>query len=154
MEIIILSISVFLLIVTNLLQISAISNLRNKLKNSNDKLRDKDSELNTKTKILKISPGDKGIIYNYELQMGKEKPQEFKVTYEVEILEISKDKLKVKAIDYTSFDSIANDPTNKPGIIKFLENKWVDKKDVEIVIDDARRRNEKIEEVLSNEKSI
>ncbi len=59
------------------------------------------------------------------------------------------DKVKVKAIDYTSTDRFAKDPKNKSAIINFLQNKWVNKKDIELIIDDSMRRDRKLQQILS-----
>lgn len=55
--------------------------------------------------LVSIDPGDKAIIPDYGLQQTDTK-ENFKVTYEVEIVEVSIDRVKVKAIDYTSTDKI------------------------------------------------
>ena len=59
------------------------------------------------------------------------------------------DKVKVKAIDYTSTDRFAKDPKNKSAIINFLQDKWVKKKDIELIIDDSMRRDRKLQQILS-----
>jgi hypothetical protein len=71
------------------------------------------------------------------------------VTYEVEIIEVSENKIKVSAYDFTSTDSFARDPTNKQNIIGFFQNQWVPKKDVELLIDKTDIRDSKIEQILS-----
>jgi hypothetical protein len=103
-------------------------------------------------KLVEIEPGDSAIIPNYGLQYtddstGKEVVTSFKVTYEVEIIEVAKDKVKVTAKDFTSTDSIARDPKKKQGIIDFLQDKWVDKSSIELVMDAQKRRNIKLNEL-------
>lgn len=103
-------------------------------------------------KLVQIEPGDNAIIPNYGLQYtddstGEEVITSFKVTYEVEIIEVAKDKVKVKANDFTSTDSIARDPQKKQGIINFLQDKWVDKSSIELVMDAQKRRNIKLNEL-------
>lgn len=103
-------------------------------------------------KLVQIEPGDNGIIPNYGLQYtddstGEDVITSFKVTYEVEIIEVAKDKVKVKATGFASMDSIARDPKKKQGIIDFLQDKWVDKSSIELVMDAQKRRNIKLNEL-------
>lgn len=98
--------------------------------------------------LVSIDPGDRAILPDYGLQQVDTK-EDFHVTYEVEVLEVSIDKVKVKAIDYTSTDRFAKDPKNKSAIINFLQNKWVNKKDIELIIDDSMRRDRKLQQILN-----
>ena len=98
--------------------------------------------------LVSIDPGDRAILPDYGLQQVDTK-EDFHVTYEVEVLEVSMDKVKVKAIDYTSTDRFAKDPKNKSAIINFLQNKWVNKKDIELIIDDSMRRDRKLQQILN-----
>ena len=103
-------------------------------------------------KLVQIEQGDNAIIPNYGLShtddsSGKDVATSFKVTYEVEIIEVAKDKVKVKATGFTSMDSFARDPQNKQGIINFLQDKWVDKSSIELVMDAQKRRNIKLNEL-------
>jgi len=97
--------------------------------------------------LVSIDPGDRAILPDYGLQQVETK-EDFYVTYEVEILEVSVDKVKVKAIDYTSTDRFAKDPKNKSAIINFLQDKWVKKKDIELIIDDSMRRDRKLQQIF------
>jgi len=98
--------------------------------------------------LISIDPGDRAIIPDYGLQHTDTK-ERFSVTYEVEVLEVSMDKVKVKAIDYTSTDKFAKDPKNKSSIINFLQDKWVNKKDIELIVDDSMRRDRKLQQILN-----
>lgn len=98
--------------------------------------------------LVSIDPGDRAILPDYGLQHTDTK-ESFNVTYEIEILEVSMDRVKVKAIDYTSTDKFAKDPKNKSSIINFLQNKWVSKKDIELIVDDSMRRDRKLKQILS-----
>lgn len=98
--------------------------------------------------LVSIDPGDRAILPDYGLSHTETK-EDFHVTYEVEILEVSVDKVKVKAIDYTSTDKFAKDPKNKSAIINFLQDKWVKKKDIELIIDDSMRRDRKLQQILN-----
>jgi hypothetical protein len=98
--------------------------------------------------LVSIDPGDRAILPDYGLQQVDTK-ENFHVTYEIEILEVSMDKVKVKAIDYTSNDKFAKDPKNKSSIINFLQSKWVSKKEIELIVDDQMRRNRKLQKILN-----
>ena len=101
--------------------------------------------------LVSIEPGDTCIIPDYRLTNTDETRNpiqiNFGVTYEAEILEVSKDKLKVRAVNYTSNDKFPRDPKNRKGIIDFLQDKWVDKSSVELVMDTRKRRNIKLDEL-------
>jgi hypothetical protein len=110
-----------------------------------------DREKDKLDNLISIEPGDTCIIPDYRL-MNTDKNRDpveinFSITYEVEVLEVTKDKLKVRATDYTSTDSFPRDPKNKKGIIDFLQNKWVDRSSVELVMDTRKRRNIKLDEL-------
>lgn len=114
------------------------------LKKSSDKVRKYTDDL------LSIKVGDRAILPNYELVYDKTdsyKTDSFHVNYEVEIIEISTSKVKVKAIDFQSNDTIGRDPKNKSRIIAFMQNKWVDKSDLELVVDDRMRRDRKLRDL-------
>lgn len=101
--------------------------------------------------LISIEPGDTCIIPDYRLTNTDETRNpiqiNFGVTYEAEILEVSKDKIKVRAVNYTSNDKFPRDPKNRKVIIEFLQDKWVDKSSVELVIDTRKRRNIKLDEL-------
>jgi hypothetical protein len=101
-----------------------------------------------KRTTVEVSPGDTGLMPGYNLQHNrKDGPYAFQVDFEVSIIELSEKRLKVSAIDFTSNDAWAKDPTNKPGIIKFFQNQWVNRNEVEIIYDDRKRRNDKLNEL-------
>ena len=97
--------------------------------------------------LVEIEEGDNAIIPNYGLSTKGDKPVSFTVTYEVEILEVAVDSVKVKAIDYKSQDSYAKDPTNRSSIINFLQDTWLKKHEVEMVMDDKKRRSLKLKQL-------
>lgn len=107
-----------------------------------------DKTLKDAEELVSIEPGDKAILPDYGLQYSETK-ESFHVTYEVEVVEVSLDKVKVKAINFTSEDKIAKDPKNKLGIINFLQDKWVDKDSMQLIIDDSMRRDRKLQKILS-----
>lgn len=98
--------------------------------------------------LVSIDPGDRAILPDYGLQHTDTK-ENFNVTYEVEVLEVSMDKVKVKAIDFTSTDKFAKDPKMRSSIINFLQDKWVSKKSIELIVDDSMRRDRKLQKILN-----
>jgi len=107
-----------------------------------------DKTLKDAEELVSIDPGDRAILPDYGLKQV-DTNESFEVTYEVEIVEVAMDKVKVKAIGFTSNDRFAKDPKNKSSIINFLQDKWVKKKDIELIIDDSMRRDRKLQQILS-----
>jgi hypothetical protein len=125
---------------------SSLSGERNKREGSEKELQslrkwieDKKSESK-----IEIEEGDTAILPDYGLSTKEENPISFYVTYEVQVEEISQGKAKVRAIGYTSQDIYANDPANKSTIIAFLQNQWVDKSRLELVMDEKKKRSIKL----------
>ena len=147
--ILILSITLFISIIFLGVIVNKYTDL---LKKFNETVSSVKKEKEKLDKLVQIEPGDNAIIPNYGLQYtddstGEDVITSFKVTYEVEIIEVAKGKVKVKANDFTSTDSIARDPKKKQGIIDFLQDKWVDKSSIELVMDAQKRRNIKLNEL-------
>lgn len=97
--------------------------------------------------LVSIDVGDKAILPNYGLTHTDTK-EDFQVTYEVEIVEVSTKKVKVRAVNFTSTDKFARDPKNKHSIIQFLQDKWVDRKSIELLVDEQMRRDRKLKQIL------
>ena len=143
-SLIILSITLFL----NIIFIHRLYTLNSSLKSENDKLKSEvEKSKQDKQELVSIDPGDRAIIPNYTLIQTDTK-EKFSVTYEVEILEVSIDKVKVKAIDFTSNDKFGKDPKHKSAIIDFMKDKWISKRDIELIVDDSMRRDAKLQEIL------
>ena len=98
--------------------------------------------------LVSIDPGDRALLPEYGLKK-LDTNESFHVTYEIEITEVSIDKVKVNAIDYTSNDKFAKDPNNRSSIINFLQNKWISKKEIELIVDDQMRRDRKLQQILN-----
>ena len=98
--------------------------------------------------LVSIDTGDRALLPEYGLTTI-DTNDNFHVIYEIEITEVSTDKVKVKAIDFTSNDKFAKDPKNKSSIINFLQNKWVSKKEIELIVDDQMRRDRKLQQILN-----
>ena len=150
------SLAIIMLTIMNFIQLGRNNDLRVQLNDANNKVKEKEQEKEKEKKIKEnifvIESGDKGIIPNYGLSYPDEKnpnkPINFHVTYEVTIVEVSIDKVKVRATGYTSTDKIALEPGNKQGIINFLKDKWVNKTSLELIVDDSKRRQDKINKIL------
>ena len=143
-SLIILSIALLL----NIIFVLRLYTINSELKSENDKLKSEvDKSKKDKEELISIDPGDRAIIPNYGM-MQIDTKETFKVTYEVEIVEVSIDKVKVKAIDFTSTDKFGKDPKHKSAIIDFMKDKWIAKKDIELIVDDSMRRDAKLQEIL------
>jgi hypothetical protein len=143
-SLIILSITLFLSIIFT----HRLYTINSELKSENDKLKSEvDKSKKDKEELVSIDPGDRAILPDYGLQHTDTK-ESFHVTYEVEIVEVSMDKVKVKAIDFTSNDKFARDPKHKSAIIDFMKDKWISKRDIELIVDDSMRRDAKLQEIL------
>jgi hypothetical protein len=100
--------------------------------------------------LVEIEAGDNAIVPGYGLSTkgsDDEKSISFTVTYEVEILEVSVDSVKVKAIDYKSHDSYAKDPANKQAILNFMTGSWLKRHEVEILMDERKKRSIKLNQL-------
>jgi hypothetical protein len=100
--------------------------------------------------LVEIEAGDNAIVPGYGLSTKAtdgEKPVSFTVTYEVEIVEVSVDSVKVKAFDYRSHDSYANDPANKQAILNFINGSWLKRHEVEILMDEKKKRSIKLNQL-------
>ena len=69
------------------------------------------------------------------------------VDYEVEVVDISENQIKVRAIDFKGNDSLSRDPKMRQGILSFLQDSWVDKSSAELVLDESHNRQIKLEEL-------
>lgn len=115
--------------------------------NVDNKVKQLENKIRAQEELVSIEPGDKAILPNYGLSV-KSTNESFTVTYEVEIIEVSTKKVKVNALDYQSNDSFPSDPKNKKSIINFLQNTWVDRKDIQLIVDDQIRRERKLNQIL------
>lgn len=140
----VLAVIALLSIVFTIILFTKVLDLNEKLNKANrDLLKIKEDA----QELVEIEAGDNAIVSNYGLMTKEDNPVSFVVTYEVEILEVSVDSVKVKAIDYKSRDSYAKDPANKKAIIGFLQDTWLKKHEVEMVMDDKKRRNLKLKQL-------
>jgi hypothetical protein len=166
----ILSVVCLLLLIGNVMQWVSNSDLHSEVRYVEDKFKAKEKELydkiqeveaeksyvrKTKEELFKIEPGDRGVLIDYNIvttYADNSKPKRsYHVTFEVEVIEVSDKKLKVRAIDYVSNDAYANDPANKTNILNVINIKgsWINKDDIELILDDTKRRDQKIDDVLN-----
>lgn len=124
-----------------------IKDLKSQLKESNDKLyKQKEKEKS----FLKFYIGSKALLNDFGLEhtdSTTNKKTSFTVDYEVEIVDISETQIKVKAVNFNGNDAWSRDPQHKQGIIAFMQDKWVSKKDAQLIMDEAHNRQVKLEEL-------
>jgi hypothetical protein len=120
-----------------------IKELKDSLKIANGKVKKHEK---SKNDLMKFYIGSRALFAKYPL-VHISSNTNFTVDYEVEVIDLSETQVKVNAIDYQSDDKFANDPSNKQAILSFLKNKWVDKKDLQIIIDESHKRHLKLEEL-------
>ncbi len=133
--IIILSLLSLFQFISNLLLLSNIKKLK------------KDKE--EKEVMMQILPGDK---VTFEQELEWQKTISFSVFYEADVVEVSNKMVKVKAYDFTPDgnlpDEIVKDKNHKQKIITFMQDKWVERKEVSQMIGKQFIRDKKINEVL------
>lgn len=99
--------------------------------------------------------GRKGVYIAPSLswQEGENANKLFTVTYEVEIVEFTKTKFKIKATSYTVNQSFAADPKHKNSIMNYISdrNNWVNRTEVQLIMDDTTKRNMKLEKILGKD---
>lgn len=144
--------------IINRIEISNLIDKIEKKEKDNKSLNSRISSLTTEltsirdknNKFYKITKGSKGLIYGYGLQWIATK-KSFKVHYEVDILEVTNSRVKVKAFDFKSDDTDANDPKNRAGIMRHFQNEWVNIADVSLIINEsAIARDKKLDIILNS----
>lgn len=113
--------------------------------------RDKDNARKDRDNFIAIKVGDK-VLHDASLthtDKATNNVTSFKLLYELEVIEVSRNKLKVKALDYTSNDSFPRDPANKQSLITYMTNKWIDKVEAQPIINTTKlNRANKIDSLL------
>lgn len=128
---------------------------KDKVSKEKDKIKKEKEKADAfKKDLIAIEPGHKVIYPDYGLTWtdtdkdgNKLKPEAFKVTYELEVLEVTETRIKVKAVDFTSMDPIGRDASKKSGIISFMKDKWVEKHQVQLIVDDSVKRDLKLKQL-------
>lgn len=124
-----------------------IKDLKSQLKESNDKL---NKQREKEKSFLKFYIGSKALLNDFGLEhtdSTTNKKTSFTVDYEVEIVDISETQIKVKAVNFNGNDAWSRDPQHKQGIIAFMQDKWISKKDAQLIMDEAHNRQVKLEEL-------
>lgn len=111
----------------------------------NNIIKQKDSEINNLKRKFNIKTGDR-VLFKFSLKYKN--VDTFSVLYEADVLQFTDKKIKVIALDYTSDDTIANDPNHKIPILNFMKNKWIDLDKVEKIFDISYNRSEKIKQLI------
>lgn len=128
---------------------------KEKISKEKDKIKkEKDKADAFKKDLIAIEPGHRVIYPDYGLTYtdtdkdgNKMEPESFKVTYELEVLDVTETRVKVKAVDFTSTDQIGRDVARKPGIIQFMKDKWIEKNQVQLIVDDSVKRDLKLKQL-------
>jgi hypothetical protein len=125
-----------------------------KVKNLKIKIGDLNTQLNKQQEkqksFLKFYIGSKALLNDFGLEhtdSSSGKKTSFTVDYEVEIVDISETQIKVRAVNFNGNDAWSRDPQHKQGIIAFMQDKWVSKKDAQLIMDEAHNRQVKLEEL-------
>jgi hypothetical protein len=125
-----------------------------KLKDLKIKIGDLNTQLNKQQEkqksFLKFYIGSKALLNDFGLEhtdSTTNKKTSFTVDYEVEIVDISETQIKVRAVNFNGNDAWSRDPQHKQGIIAFMQDKWVSKKDAQLIMDEAHNRQVKLEEL-------
>lgn len=95
--------------------------------------------------------GRKGVyVESLIWQTGEHANKSFSVTYEVEILEFTDTKFKIKANSAMADQSFASDSKYKNSYLSYINdrNNWVNRADVQLMMDDTTKRNLKLEKIL------
>ncbi len=111
------------------------------------------NKLNESDSIISNMPPGSKVLVKYQLAYGKKGESSyhsFSVVYECNIIDTSEDMIKIETIDFTSIDARANDPQSRLGILKFLNERWINKSEAQLVVDDSKRRENKINQILDN----
>lgn len=76
----------------------------------------------------------------------------FHIQYEVEILELTKTKAKIKTLDFYTDDGKMSDPKHKNNLMNYMDGKWVNLNSVEFILDgDGAKRELRLSKLLDNE---
>ena len=82
------------------------------------------SEKNSKKNLVKFYIGSKALLNDYGLthtnSLHNNVKTNISVDYEVEVVDISENQIKVRAIDFKGNDSLSRDPKMRQSILSFL----------------------------------
>jgi len=145
--ILILSITLLVLVAANLMLLVADLRLKNLIKSLRDKISDLEKKVVNHDLII---PGEK-ITFKTGLVFGK--TTEFSVIYEAIVTEVTDKQVKVQPYGITSEHNlpakVLKSPNYKQDILDFMMGKWVDRKDIAIILSADDIRNRKLNDILS-----
>ncbi|CAG7581167.1 MAG: hypothetical protein SLAVMIC_00707 [uncultured marine phage] len=123
---------------------------RKKLKDSYKDIKKKHSISNKRNIELSTMFLSERALCTLNLTHGK--THQFKITYEVEIVEMTKKSAKVNVINYQTDDTKMGDPKYKKILVDYLDGDWVDLDKMEYVIDsDAIKRDIRLSQLLDKD---
>ena len=124
---------------------SSTSNLDSLLKENKNLWNQLESLKKTKTNLLTVNQGDK-VICKQSLSKKKDN-HTFEVLFECNVIEVTEKKLKINAFDFTSSDDWAN--KEKQSVINYFQDKWVDRSECDIIMDQQHIRDTKLNDLLN-----
>ena len=151
-----MEITIFILSTLCLIQFVCIVFLSNflikNIKEGKNKIEELEGEVEEFNSII---PGDK-VFFNYNLitweNNNKDHTFSFNVDYEADVIEVAKNKLKVNAYLVVGVnqapDFYKKDPNYKSGLITFMTGKWINRKDVNLLMDQEYIRDRKLNKLL------
>ena len=72
----------------------------------------------------------------------------FEVLYEASVLDMSTNQLKINAISFQSTHEWTNQAKNKQSVISYLQGKWVERNECEIILETQHIRDVKLDDLL------
>lgn len=99
-----------------------------------------------KKNYLEITPRSRGL-YKIPLQWTKTK-ESFEVLYEVEVIDVSTKKIKIKAIDYYTEDKKANESSSRNEILSHCNNIWINRSNFDLIVERRNLREMKISDII------
>lgn len=124
---------------------SSTSNLDALLKENKNLWNQVETLKKSKTTLLTVNKGDK-VICKQSLSRKKNN-HSFEVLFECNVLESTEKKLKLSSFDFKSDDDWAN--KEKPSVIAYFQDKWVDRSECDIIMDQQHLRDTKLNDLLN-----
>jgi hypothetical protein len=124
-----------------------------RIKKLKDTIKQLKSELNKQNQkqqeFVKFYVGAKVLISDCSLSHTDSagKKTSFSVDYECEVIDVSETEIKITALNFIGNDTFSRDPQNKSGIIAFMQNRWVSKKEAQLIMDESHKRQVKLDKL-------
>lgn len=141
---------IVILSLTPIFLMVVISFLFTKIKDLKSKISELENELSKKSEeqkeFVKFYIGSKVLVNDFSLSHTDPsgKKTSFTVDYEAEVIDISETEVKLNAISFIGNDSFSRDPQNKIGINQFMQNRWISKELVQLILDESHNRQVKL----------